>query len=152
MPTISSKQNTDIAVDSIDTLLSGASKTLKDSRVEKPLLEAELLLADLLGWNRIKLYTNGSFQPDKTVIQKYNERIIRRSNGEPVAYIVGYKDFHNYRFMVSNWVLIPRPETEYLVDVVLNEKFTDGFSKMISSSSNLSEKVFFFSPSRSIRQ
>ncbi len=98
----------------ISFLLSVALKSCHVTR-----LEAELLLAHVLGVSRSYLRA----WPEKTVAEKQKEAfetlISRRSNGEPVAYLIGHKEFWSLPLVVSNAVLIPRPETECLVELVL---------------------------------
>jgi release factor glutamine methyltransferase len=82
-------------------------------------LDAEVLLADALGCSRLDLYTGYRkvVEPDERA--RFRDRVTRRSRGEPVAYIVGYREFHSLRFEVGPAVLIPRPETEHLVDAAV---------------------------------
>jgi release factor glutamine methyltransferase len=83
-----------------------------------PRLDAEVLLADALGCSRLDIYTgyNKVVEPDERA--RFRDRVTRRARGEPVAYIVGHREFHSLRFEVGPAVLIPRPETEHLVDAV----------------------------------
>ncbi len=88
----------------------------KDKKIDSPRLDAELLLAHGLGIERIQLYLKFDQPMGEVELQKCRELVRRRSLGEPVAYIVGYKDFYNNRFEVNSHVLIPRPETEHVVE------------------------------------
>ena len=85
-----------------------------------PRLDAEVLLAAVLNTQRIRLH----MYPDKPVPawegSLYWERIQRRCQGEPVAYLTGVQEFMGLTFQVTPAVLIPRPETEHLVEAVLN--------------------------------
>src|SRR5689334_19528560 len=83
---------------------------------ETPRLDAELLLAHDLGVNRSWLVTHADDSPDA---EQYRIFIERRAGGEPLAYIVGYKDFWTLRLKVTPAVLVPRPETELLVERAL---------------------------------
>jgi release factor glutamine methyltransferase len=87
--------------------------------LENPRLEAEVLLAHLLGIDRIGLYLNYDRPLTEEERQVYREMIQRRMGGEPLAYIVGSKEFWSLRFEVSGECLIPRPETEHLVEETL---------------------------------
>jgi release factor glutamine methyltransferase len=90
----------------------------KDKRFETPRLDAELLLAHGLGLkNRIDLYLKFEQPLSEIELSKCRELVKRRSSGEPVAYIIGKKDFLDYTFQVNSNVLIPRPETEQLVEL-----------------------------------
>ncbi len=89
--------------------------------IETPRLDAEVLLAHVLGMNRLDLYLNFDRPLTSEEVDAYREVVKRRGKREPVAYIVGYKDFYGHRFMVTPDVLIPRPETETLVEVAKRE-------------------------------
>lgn len=82
-----------------------------------PRLDAELLLAHTLGRTRVALYTHFDQLLSKDELARYRECILRRLSGVPVAYLVGEKEFYGLGLQVSEAVLIPRPETELLVDV-----------------------------------
>ena len=84
-----------------------------------PRLDAEVLLAHVLGTSRLELYTRLDQPLTRAEVDAYRQAIQRRANREPVAYIVGYKEFYGLRFMVGPGVLVPRPETEYLVELAL---------------------------------
>jgi release factor glutamine methyltransferase len=84
--------------------------------IDNPRLEAEVLLAHLLGIDRMGLYLNYETPLTEEERAAYREMIQRRTAGEPIAYIVGYKEFWSMRFAVSPECLIPRPETEHLVE------------------------------------
>jgi len=79
-------------------------------------LEAEVLLAQLLGIDRMGLYLNYDRPLKEEERTAYREMIQRRTAAEPIAYIVGAKEFWSMRFKVSPECLIPRPETEHLVE------------------------------------
>jgi release factor glutamine methyltransferase len=81
-----------------------------------PRLDAEVLLAHALGSTRLELYTGYRKVVEPTEREKFRGFVERRARGEPVAYITGGREFHSLKFEVSPAVLIPRPETEHLVD------------------------------------
>lgn len=91
---------------------------LKSKGSDSPRVDAELLLCDVLGFQRVQLYTNFDRPLDESEREKYRGHIRRRAAGEPVAYILGTKEFAGREFLVSPDVLIPRPETELLVEHV----------------------------------
>jgi release factor glutamine methyltransferase len=101
--------------DTISLLLALGSQRLAQAS-ETPRLDAELLLCHALGVNRTWLVTHESDAPDA---QRYHHFIERRASGEPLAYIVGFKDFWTLRLAVTPAVLVPRPETELLVERAL---------------------------------
>jgi release factor glutamine methyltransferase len=82
-------------------------------------LEAEVLLAHLLGVERPWLYANRDHAVDKAPAARYLELVSRRSKGEPVAYLTGRREFWSLSFRVKPGVLIPRHETELLVETAL---------------------------------
>ncbi|NLY90249.1 MAG: peptide chain release factor N(5)-glutamine methyltransferase [Firmicutes bacterium] len=91
-------------------------------------LEAELLMAHLLGTDRLRLYTDGERPLNKEEVSKYKALIRQRLSGQPLAYITGKKSFLSWEFQITPAVLVPRPETEILVERVVEEcrKLTTG--------------------------
>ncbi len=86
---------------------------------ETPFLDASLLLARALGIDRTRLLASGPDEVPVGALSAYRESLGSRSRGLPVAYIVGYKEFWGRRFSVDTRVLIPRPDTETLVEAAL---------------------------------
>jgi release factor glutamine methyltransferase len=84
-----------------------------------PRLDAELLAAHAFGLSRVQLYTQFDRPLDATELQAYRELVKRRQAGEPVAYISNRKEFWSLALAVDKRVLVPRPETELLVQVAL---------------------------------
>lgn len=80
-----------------------------------PRLEAEILLAAALGYERIQLYTHFDDIPQEPGLGNFRDWVKRRAAGEPVAYLVGHREFYSLKFKVDNNVLIPRPESEHVV-------------------------------------
>ncbi|MBK8946783.1 MAG: peptide chain release factor N(5)-glutamine methyltransferase [Ignavibacteriae bacterium] len=104
---------------SILELIERSADYLKSKGVESPRLNAELLLANILNCNRMELYLKYD-QPLKDLeINKYREFISRRGKREPLQYIIGKVEFYGLNFIVNENVLIPRQETEILIDTVL---------------------------------
>ena len=101
---------------SLRCALAWAARHFSPVITDTPRLDAELLLAHCLGWNRARVYT----YPEETLAadqQRHFETLVRRhSLGEPLAYILGRQEFFGLDFFVDNRVLIPRPETELLVE------------------------------------
>ena len=83
---------------------------------DTPRLDAEILLADVLGVDRLGLYTGHDRPLTREETDAYRAAIARRAGGEPVAYIVGRRAFRRLDLSVTRDVLIPRPETEVLVE------------------------------------
>jgi release factor glutamine methyltransferase len=84
-----------------------------------PALEARVLLAHALGWRRTELITRGDEPLGAEAVAGYRALEARRLAGEPIAQIVGVREFYGLEFEVTPDVLIPRPETELLVETVL---------------------------------
>lgn len=95
-----------------------ASQRLQDVAADRSMNEAKLLLTHSLGINSLDLITNDIQITDE---QKkiFNEVLVRRARHEPIAYIIGEKEFYGRRFFVEPSVLIPRPETEILLQFIL---------------------------------
>lgn len=88
-------------------------------QIEAARLEAELLLAATLGMDRVGLYVNFERPLDPTELAAFRERVQRRARREPVQYILGETEFWSLRFDVSPAVLVPRGDTEVLVEEAL---------------------------------
>lgn len=87
--------------------------------IDSARLDAELLLVHVLKVPRIKLYTNFDSPLQQTEVDAYRALVKRRASHEPVAYILESREFFGRSFRVTRDVLVPRPETEHLVDAVL---------------------------------
>jgi release factor glutamine methyltransferase len=99
----------------IGELLDWTAGYLAKNRSEFPRLDAEVLLAHALGCRRIELYTRYAEPASAAVRQGFRELINKRIEGCPVAYLVGRKEFFSLPLEVSPAVLIPRPESEFVV-------------------------------------
>jgi release factor glutamine methyltransferase len=99
--------------------LIGAAKVLAEAGCESPRLDAELLLAETLGAGRAQLVLQADSSLDGRVVERFAALVARRVDREPVAYILGRKEFRHITVSVDPCVLIPRPETELLVEVGL---------------------------------
>lgn len=103
----------------IFTLLKTAEKILQSNNIEEPKADAEVLLSAVLQVKRSKLPLIRYLQATEAEILLFRQYIERRVKREPVAYITGWRGFMDYEFKVNNSVLIPRPETELMVEEVL---------------------------------
>lgn len=101
-------------------LLTWTTDFLKSHGSESPRLDAEVLLAHARGCERIMLYAAFDQIVDDETRAKFRDLVKRRSTGEPVAYLVGSREFYSLSFKVTPAVLIPRPETEFVVVAVLD--------------------------------
>jgi release factor glutamine methyltransferase len=103
----------------IATVLGTAVERLNRVGCNTPQLDAEVLLAHTLNQDRTWLYTHFTAQLQAERQEQFFKLIARRSQREPVAYIVGHKEFFGLEFLVDSATLIPRPETELLVETAL---------------------------------
>ncbi|PVZ72524.1 peptide chain release factor N(5)-glutamine methyltransferase [Pelagibaculum spongiae] len=114
----------------IDQLLRDATQQLDRANIESPRIDCELFLGDLLEKDRTWLRCWGDKIVNQEIIQQFQQMIGRRIKGEPSAYIVGYKEFWSLKLKVTAATLIPRPDTEILVETVL-QKITNPNAKLV---------------------
>ena len=87
--------------------------------IDSPRLDAELLLAETLGLDRVGLYLNFERPLQAEELAAYREKVRRRAGREPLAYVLGRTEFWSLPFKVTSAVLVPRPDTELLVEEAL---------------------------------
>ena len=118
----------------VNRLLAWTRDFFRKKRIEKPQLEAEILLAHAMNIKRIALYTAYETEPDETQRTIFRDFVKRRGNGEPTAYLTGSREFYSLSFKVDRNVLIPRPETEDLVLQTLDtlNTYTGGTAPVIA--------------------
>ena len=97
-------------------ILEVGSKNLKINNIKNFNLESELLLSKVLGKPREKILINFENFINQNHINKFIKYLARRIKKEPIAYILGFKHFWKYKFLVDNSVLIPRPDTEIILE------------------------------------
>ena len=97
-------------------LLNKGSKKLKYKGIKSSQIDSEILLSNILGTSRENILINLDKKIDSNDIMKFNNFIERRSLKEPIAYILKEKEFWSKNFVVSKSTLIPRPETELMVE------------------------------------
>jgi release factor glutamine methyltransferase len=100
-------------------VLGWTTQHFEKHRLDAPRLTAELLLAHVLGLSRVRLYTDLDRPLQRSELVAFRALIERRIAGEPVQYLTGTREFYGRTFRVDARVLIPRPETELLVEAVL---------------------------------
>jgi release factor glutamine methyltransferase len=103
----------------IKIVFQNAVQRLKQADIPEPELEASLLLAHALTMQRTELLLAGERHIDEARLETFEKNLSRRLTREPLAYIVGKKEFWSREFKVSKDVLIPRPETEFLLEKTL---------------------------------
>ncbi|MDR1140999.1 MAG: peptide chain release factor N(5)-glutamine methyltransferase [Planctomycetaceae bacterium] len=99
----------------VKRLLEWTTDFFKKKGIDMPRLDAEILLSAAMKVKRIELYTNFETEPNESHRTLFRELVKRHAMGEPVAYLVGFKEFYSIPLKVDPNVLIPRPETELLV-------------------------------------
>lgn len=104
---------------SVRMALALATAELRDAGCESPRLDAELLLADAMRSTRTALHLHPERELSRVASDRFAEALVRRRDREPVAYIVGMRAFRHIDLAVDRRVLVPRPETELLVEVAL---------------------------------
>ena len=99
----------------LENTVKKASRMLKNHNIHSHELDAQIILSDIMGIKREFLITNNEINISEKVMKKYDIAIKRRIKREPVAYIIGKKEFWSQDFRVNNSTLIPRPESELLI-------------------------------------
>ena len=102
-------------------ILNEGSKILKIKNIKSYLLDSEILLSSIVKLDRSQLLLNLDKKIEKKDKKNFFNLIKRRSKNEPIAYITGYKEFWKSSFKVNKSVLIPRPDTETIIEQVLKE-------------------------------
>jgi len=95
-----------------------ATDTLRRAGAPTPALDADLLLAHVLGLPKETVVAHPEFELTSDEEERFDVLIVKRADGAPVAYLRGFKEFYGLRFAVDPRVLVPRPETEVLVEAV----------------------------------
>ncbi|HEX7666381.1 MAG TPA: peptide chain release factor N(5)-glutamine methyltransferase [Polyangiaceae bacterium] len=103
----------------IESLLKWATDDFRSKGIDSPRLDAEVLLGWALGKTRIELIMESKRELEPTELAKFRDAVKRRRMREPVAYVRGHREFFGRTFKVDKRVLVPRPDTEALVEVAL---------------------------------
>lgn len=111
---------------SIDNWLSHAAKQLADAGVSSARLDAEIILAHTLRKSRTYLHAHGEDELNDRHAEIANARLDLRLDRVPIAYIIGHKEFYGRNFFVSTATLIPRPESESIIETLNEIKPADG--------------------------
>ena len=101
------------------TAINGASEVLKKNHINSAKLDSEILLSKVMKQDRKYIILNLDKELKNEYLKAFNDLITKRSLGQPIAYLIGKKDFWKYEFCVSKETLIPRPDTEILIDYIL---------------------------------
>jgi release factor glutamine methyltransferase len=105
--------------DSVGKARAWAAEELRAAGVDAPMLTADLMLGLVLQWDRVRVLTHPEAALSETQSERFAVLVGRRIRGEPFQYLAGEKEFYGHKFTVTPSVLIPRPETEILVEKAL---------------------------------
>mgnify|MGYP001171973323 FL=1 len=102
----------------ISEIIYSGSKILERKKIQSHRLDSELIMSNLLGQRREKILINDNQNIPYLITKKFYKLIDKRSKNEPLAYILNYKDFWLHKFYVNKHSLIPRPETELMIEIL----------------------------------
>ncbi len=112
-------------------ILKKGENFLKKNNIKNPYLDSELILSKVTKRKREEILLNVNDKLKKKDLIKFNNYLLRRKQNEPMAYILGYKYFWKYKFLINKAVLIPRPDTELIVEETLNYLPSDKSKKIL---------------------
>ncbi len=112
-------------------ILKKGENFLKKSNIKNPNLDTELILSKVINKNREEILLNINNKLNNTDLIKFKNYLFRRYQKEPMAYILGYKHFWKHKFFTDKSVLIPRPDTELIVEETLNHLPIDKSKKVL---------------------
>lgn len=101
----------------------------REKGIEQARLEAELLLSYVIKTDRIGIYLKYEAPMNESEVKQMRDLVMRKSKGEPTAYLIGEKFFYNRKFCVGAGVLIPRPETEQIIESILKQLNKNEFNQ-----------------------
>jgi release factor glutamine methyltransferase len=103
----------------LETVINSAYQKLKDNNIKSALLDSEILLSKAINKSREFIILNSKDYINEKECNYFKEMVNQRSKGKPIAYLTGKKFFWKYEFFVNENVLIPRPDTEIIIEQVL---------------------------------
>ena len=112
-------------------ILKKGENFLKKNKIKSPYLDTELILSKVLNRKREEILLNANNKLRNIDITKFNSYLLRRYQKEPIAYILGYKHFWKYKFLINKSVLIPRPDTELVIEETLRYLPIDKSKKIL---------------------
>ncbi len=112
-------------------ILKKGENLLKKNKIKNPYLDTELILSKVINRKREEILLNIDNKLKNTDITRFKSYILRRQQKEPMAYILGYKYFWKYKFVTNKYVLIPRPDTELLIEQTLKYLPNDKSKKIL---------------------
>ena len=112
-------------------ILKKGENFLKKSKIKNPYLDTELILSKVVNRKREEILLNSNNKLKNTDITKFKNYLLRRYQKEPMAYILGYKHFWKHKFLINKSVLIPRPDTELVIEESLRYLPKDKSKKIL---------------------
>tara|TARA_Y200000002_G_scaffold375217_1_gene377146 strand:+ start:2213 stop:3061 length:849 start_codon:yes stop_codon:yes gene_type:complete len=112
-------------------ILKDGENFLNKSNIKNSYLDTELILSKVLNIKREEILLNTNNKLKNTDIKKFKNYLLRRCQREPMAYILGYKHFWKYKFLINKSVLIPRPDTELIIQETLKYIPNDKLKKIL---------------------
>ncbi len=112
----------------IENAISEASKILEKNNIKSPKLDSEILMSEVIKKDRKFIILNLKHEIEKNSFSYFKSLVNKRSRGKPIAYITGKKSFWKYEFEINENVLVPRPDTELIIEEVL--KFSKNKNKL----------------------
>ena len=103
----------------IGNAINEASRILEKNEIKSAKLDSEILMSEVIKKDRKFIILNSEQKIEKNSFDYFKTLINKRSNGKPIAYIIGKKNFWKYEFEINENVLVPRPDTELIVEEVL---------------------------------
>ena len=103
----------------LETAIHDGYKKLKNNKIKSALLDVELLMSNVVNKNREYFLFNPNLKISEKELDKFQNLVSQRSKGKPIAYLTNKKFFWKYKFFVNKNVLIPRPDTEIIIEQVL---------------------------------
>ena len=100
----------------IENILKEGVKVLNKCNIKNPYLDSEILLSEAMNKDRKYIILNSKEELNDSYLRAFIKLIQRRKKNEPIAYLINKKEFWKYNFYVDHNVLIPRPDTEHLID------------------------------------
>ena len=113
----------------LENALNKASQILFKSNIKSSLLDSEILMSKAINKDRGFIISNLKKNINKNFLCYFDKLVLQRASGKPISYIVGTKEFWKFKFKIIDDVLIPRPDTEILVEEAL--KITKHKKKLI---------------------
>ena len=108
--------------------INDSTRLLRKKNIKNPKLDSEILMSKVINKDRKYILLNQNEKINEEKLISFENLIKQRGNGKPIAYLIGKKDFWKHEFDVTENVLIPRPDSEIVIDQVL--KFTKNKSKL----------------------